>query len=471
MVHRNLQAFGQRLRHLRQNAGLSQEGLAGRMSQIHAKITEDADLRVDGNRISKWERAFQDKQGRIWKPTRQQTLYLIEAFADQLGPEMSHNWALQAGYRLNNDDLKSIFSEPLDVLTSYLPASPDMHTNLKRLSLPVDQVLFGIDLPCHDLHQVLNVISAPWLIAIDGIGGIGKTALVGKLVHDLIGTNRFYDIAWVSAKQEEYFASQGLRLIDQSVMNRNTLVDSLLEQLGKDIPPLTSFEEKLTVLLGLLKRQSYLIIIDNLETVADYEVILPLLRKLADPTKFLLTSRHSLSAYSDIYCLSLPELPQADVYYFIEHEAKIRGISTLVEASQAQLELIFNVVGGNPLALKLVIGQIQLFPLSTVLLSLQKAVGKKISDLYTYIYWQAWKSLDPSAREIFLVMPLAQGGSLQQLVSLSDLENSELIHALEKLINLSLIEVTGDLEYRRYHIHRLTETFLLTEVAQWQLTL
>ncbi|NIP25291.1 MAG: hypothetical protein GWN55_14600 [Phycisphaerae bacterium] len=40
--------------------------------------------------------------------------------------------------------------------------------------------------------------------------------------------------------------------------------------------------------------------------------------------------------------------------------------------------------------------------------------------------------------------------------------------ALDELVALSLVEVGGELERRRYRIHRLTETFLLTEVTKWQ---
>ena len=65
-------------------------------------------------------------------------------------------------------------------------------------------------------------------------------------------------------------------------------------------------------------------------------------------------------------------------------------------------------------------------------------------------------------------MPLAQGGKLEQLISLSELEVEEVERGLEQLVNLSLVEVRGDIDERRYYIHRLTETFLLDEVIKWQ---
>jgi hypothetical protein len=132
------------------------------------------------------------------------------------------------------------------------------------------------------------------------------------------------------------------------------------------------------------------------------------------------------------------------------------------------LEAIYRVVGGNPLALKLVIGQIHILPLSHVLENLRQAQGKRTEDLYTYIYWQAWQRLDTPSQKVLLVMPLAQGGTLVQLTRVSELALPELNQALEHLITLSLVEAYGDIEERRYRIHRLTETFLLTEVTKWQ---
>lgn len=66
-----------------------------------------------------------------------------------------------------------------------------------------------------------------------------------------------------------------------------------------------------------------------------------------------------------------------------------------------------------------------------------------------------------------LVMPLTQGATLEQLLALSQLELADLNEALEKLVALSLVQVRGNLQTRRYTIHRLTETFLLQEVVKW----
>jgi hypothetical protein len=342
-----------------------------------------------------------------------------------------------------------------------------------RLETPPDQLLFGVGQEQKHLHTVIQQVEHPWLIAIDGIGGIGKTALANALAHEFVETDRFYDIAWVSARQQEFLPGVGIRPATHAshpALDVDTLADALLAQLDGALPLSALPQEKMLVLTTLLKRYPYLIIIDNLETVADYQTLLPALRKLANPSKFLLTSRHSLHSYSDVFCVSLKELSRRDAFAFLRHEAEVRGLPALASALPAQLESVYEVVGGNPLALKLVIGQICVLPLSLVLENLRQARGKRTDELYTYIYWQAWQALAPASRQVLLAMPLAQDGTLAQLIALSELEADGVNQALEQLMALSLVEVRGDLEQHRYRIHRLTETFLLNEVVKWQLS-
>lgn len=68
-------------------------------------------------------------------------------------------------------------------------------------------------------------------------------------------------------------------------------------------------------------------------------------------------------------------------------------------------------------------------------------------------------------------MPLVaeSGGGLEQISMLSKLDNEQLTTALKQLVILSLINVGGTVEARRYSIHRLTETFLRNEVLKWQI--
>lgn len=461
-------AFGTKLRQMRKNAGLYQDELVARLNELHLKKQTNTPLRLDGNRISKWERAYQDKGGRVWKPRRQQLLLLIELFIDQLTRDSAREWAELAGYQLTDQELDRVFARSIDLSTIYSTPAPNRQLSLQRLEIAAGQHLFGVDREQHQLRQVLERTDAPWIIGVDGIGGIGKTSLVNVVVREILTTDRFYDVAWISAKQEEFQPGLGLQAVDRPILDVNTFTDKLLEQLAPDVPLVLSTEEKQLILTDLLKKNPYLVVVDNLETIADNETVLALLHGLVNPSKFVLTSRRSLHGHPGVFCLSLNELSQADTLDLLRYEAEQRGLRPIADAAPAQLVRIYQVTGGNPLALKLVIGQLCVLPLAQVLDGLKEARGKKVDELYTYIYWQAWHELEPSSRQILSIMPLAQGGDLDQIKALCDLEPVELDKAIERLITLSLVEITGDIDQRHYRIHRLTETFLLNEVVKWQ---
>jgi hypothetical protein len=338
----------------------------------------------------------------------------------------------------------------------------------KRYKLPSETSLFGVEAQLATLLGRLVSRETPWLASIEGLGGMGKTALANAVIRRAEILSRFHDVAWVSAKQRDFFPGVISPKSASAALSVDTLIDSLLAQFGHSVSPNQSSQEKREALLRLLKQDSYLIVIDNLETVADYQALLPFLWEIINPSKVLITSRYSLREYPGIFCMILNELNQTDSFLLIRNEANTRGLSTLAKASDDQLAGIHEMVGGNPLAIQLVIGQSAFLPLKQVLTNLKEARGKGIVDLYTYIYWQAWQLMDDISRQTLLIMPLTQEGTLEQIQTLSRLEFDDLLQALQQLITLSLVQVGGDLNENRYSIHRLTETFLINEAITWQ---
>jgi hypothetical protein len=197
---------------------------------------------------------------------------------------------------------------------------------------------------------------------------------------------------------------------------------------------------------------------------------MPTLRRLAGPSRFLLTSRRALPAESDLYHLPTPELNQQDALALLRHEARMRNLAAVSSASDDDLCRILETVGGNPLTLKLVLSQLFLLPLPQVVDNLRQARGQTIVELYRYVYWQAWNQLDADGQEVLLNMPLfsQSGADLATIERISEVKGGRLVQALERLAVLSLVNVAGDLWQKRYSIHRLTETFMLHEVIRWQ---
>ena len=127
-------------------------------------------------------------------------------------------------------------------------------------------------------------------------------------------------------------------------------------------------------------------------------------------------------------------------------------------------------MGGNPLALRLVVGQLHFHGLDQVLTDLTLARGKKAEALYHYIYHSAWKNLGEAARQVWLLLPLLSEpeATLTNLVAFSDLSSTVVRDALEQLVLQNLVICQGTLQERRYGLHSLTRTFLHEQVVQWQ---
>jgi hypothetical protein len=342
-----------------------------------------------------------------------------------------------------------------------------------RLPWLDSQRLFGVEPLLEHLLPRLTSAEAPWLLALVGLGGIGKTAVARSALERIVhNAGVAVEVGWVSAQQQTFHPSGVIRPVEAPALSADDLLLALATQLlpaGARVAPFSS-QRALAALRAHLQAIPHLVVIDNLETLPDVEALLPTLRRLVGPSRFLLTSRKALPDEPDIYHLPVPELAEADALALLRHEAQMRNLQAVVDASDADLQPICETVGGNPLALKLVVGQLYLLPLPQVLDNLRQARGRKASDLYRFIYWQAWNQLDADGQEALLCMPVfAQGGAdLASIERVCEVQGGRLIDALELLARLSLVNIGGGLHARRYSIHRLTETFLLQEVIRWQ---
>jgi len=312
------------------------------------------------------------------------------------------------------------------------------------------------------------------LIAIEGMGGIGKTALADTLARHLMGGHQWQDFAWVTARQQVFNGGGAIKPMAKPALTTDALIDALVKQLSSTEigTSMLSLEQKRTILQQRLRAQPHLIVIDNLETLLDVESLLGLLRELANPTKFLLTSRVSRFHETDIFHFALPELHEAAALALVRQEAHVRNLPDLTTASDADLQAIYATVGGNPLALRLVVGQTHIHPLPRVLANLRTAQGYRVEQLYRYIYWHAWGNLDSAAQQTLLLMPLVTeaGGDLDYLAQMAaptGLSVTAVSDALERLVALSLVDSRGGLHERRYTIHALTRTFLQEQVLKW----
>jgi len=336
---------------------------------------------------------------------------------------------------------------------------------LNSLPPPTYTRLFGVAATLEHLIEFLAAEQRYWLVAVEGLGGIGKTALARQAVEGLVRAGRFHFVFWITARQQ-YFRWGAADHESRPALSMVTLLDELSDALQLDTVADSAATGAICRLRTALSTRSALIVVDNLETAADVESLLASLDALARPTKILITTRKQVRAYPQITPLSLNELPPRDALAFIRHYAQERNIEAVKSAPVDYLDRIVSVTSGHPLAIKLVLGQMHMHPIDVVLTNLVQ-VRNSSHDFYNFVYRWAWDSLSSIAKQLFIHIPLLDisgfcRDDLQGISGMSD--QNDLEAAIEELLATSLLNVGLKQGNLMYSIHRLTEYFILSDL-------
>lgn len=335
-----------------------------------------------------------------------------------------------------------------------------------RLLLPTYIELVGVEKISEQLLQTLLNEENFFIVSLDGIGGIGKTALADFVTRQAIETSRFDEIAWVTAKHTHLSMLGRLQVESgRPALTLHMLIEQLSQQLALQIDGQDTKLAQQRAVQHYLRKRRCLVVIDNLETVADLQELIPAIQKMQKPTKFLLTSRLRLLDRPGIYSSSLRELDLEAAIKLVQIEARRAGFGDFASATREDLQTIYETVGGNPLALKLVVGQLRFYSLATVLQRLgEKPQEKQADGLFEYLFTEIWESLNDECKQILLALTQAgeSGFTLSHIVDITSLAQPLVGENLEKLVLLSLLDLSGSFLDRRYRLHRITELFLLS---------
>jgi hypothetical protein len=338
----------------------------------------------------------------------------------------------------------------------------------RHLPPPEYTQLFGVAEAQRELVDHLRRDAGPDFLSIEGLGGIGKTALARAVAFALAEQSDYDGLAWISARQTWLNDRGAIETAPNAATSLADIVTRLAMQLGFVELAGLNAADKLDRLAGFLRSTPHLIVIDNLESVSDVELLLPALLPLARPTRFLLTSRQTLSHFPAVARFPMRPLSVEDSRALVESELRRRGRPAALRPED--MAALYAVVGGTPLALKLVAAQMGHWPLPVLLDNLRRARHHAPERLYTFIYQRAWLALSESARQLLVsLLPLPPDGEdVAWLRAMSFLSPEAFDEALNQLLDYSLLETAGPYDAPRYRLHRLTATFLQTEVlAEW----
>jgi len=332
-------------------------------------------------------------------------------------------------------------------------------------NLPRRAAFFGRTQEMETVLQALSPEERGWGVVIDGIGGIGKTALAVEAAYRCKEVGRFEAFIFVSAKLKRLETS-GIKEQSPVAATLDEFVNETARVLGQiGIAKLTG-EDKRRALLEALRSKRGLIIYDNLETLTkeEQEALADFLRFLPQGCKAILTSRRR--GGEGALWLRLEQLTWETARQIIQHEAgrEARLAETLRRAGEARWRELFNETGGSPLALIWTLGLMRAKALSfDRALEMLRHGANRESPLQEFIYQEARKEL--GTQEVTALNALSffvPSASFEALMNVADLTRTALETVLERLNSLALVDILPGEE--RYSLHPLTRAYVRDEL-------
>lgn len=365
-------------------------------------------------------------------------------------PKLFNSHAIQMQEELSNNDRHSLRELP----GQNLPSQTNEFIGREE---EINQLLEKIDLRYR----------APY-ITVDGIGGVGKSALVIEVAyrcwaykHGISNhkTPLFDAIIFTTAKADKLLPSGIISGLDRQSNLREIfrVISSVL-----DDQSITQVEpnEQLKRVKDCLSEQSTLLIVDNLETLENQNEVLAFLDNLPLSTKAIITTRDLVPRYS---ALSLSELSEEESLSLIEQQVKEKHLSL----NQKQQKKLYERFGGIPVALIYSVGMIaSRYPFETLVdsnVSLPNDVARFCfeSSVNSFRNEAAHKLLMAAA--IFHYPPV-----LDAIVEVADLQNDPIAVRKGKaeLLQRALLRQEVIDEKNRYSMLNLTREYVFTELAK-----
>lgn len=364
---------------------------------------------------------------------------------------------------------------PSEALSEELFPIDDSHTDhLYNRSLPGRDYgqLAGREKIINDIISLLQMPDGFPIIAICGQGGIGKTAVLLEASYRCIDQNSFDSVIWMSAS---HLSFSGVELLG-NYMTFEAILDVIGSTLAEsDFSKQVLIEKKQRVKMMLANRR-VLIVLDNMETAIEPQNnIVEQLAPLLGFSRVLLTSRHHFRG--ELHQISLTGLDQTESLALIKQIGLSHDIKKVQMASSNELQSITETIGGSPLAIKLVVGQLNLFDIEIVLKYLREVTplkglrsGGEYLHFYKFIFNRSWRLLKKKDKQILLCMAkfnTDEGSHLAALQYITRFEMEILVSCIENLWEFSFLEVRPMASLQtRYCLHPLTQYFILSDIAK-----
>lgn len=370
--------------------------------------------------------------------------------------------------------IRTLPEDSTSILPNAMPGTQLEHVPAQVSQLPERpyRELVGRDALVGEIMGALRDPKGKWMIGLDGIGGIGKTALALEIAELCQRDGLFDTVVWEQAPKEQgrWNAMSG------GTLTFETVLDSIARRLGAGDILQLKYQEKLERVRSLVKTKRVLIVLDNLETAKENQnEIARKLMPLLNPGKAILTSRHRFD--NEVFASHMGGLESDSALRFIRGEAQEKNIDRISSATDTDLRQVARITGGSPLAMKLVIGQLIRLPLDVVLNNLKDVTLSSENQeseyvrFYKSIFMPSWKLLSDEAQHLLIAMANFApnvGGTYEAIQATSELSDDILSQNIDELWRFSFLDVgkAGSLKKVRYYLHALTQYFVLSDIVR-----
>lgn len=308
-------------------------------------------------------------------------------------------------YFVRVGDESKLVQEPADYERLFSGVS---FTHLTAYEYDVDEPYYLLLSPHHDqligrhalkdqLYEALN--SRSYIVSLDGVGGVGKSALAIDVVRQLYDSGEYEFIISLSAKAKVWQQGSSGRKA------HFTGLAELLKEMARVLYPegsWASLDSMKIDLLELMKGNNGLIFVDNLENVTDDNVF-GFLKEIPHPVRVLITSKVRRGALP-MDTLFVPEMTEEEGRMLFSHELKRIGAISDLGRSET-IDKIVEAAGRLPLAIKWAASlALSDNSLPRVLEEFQKG-GVQKYEFLSYCFSEMVDGLSPVARECALLCP------------------------------------------------------------------
>jgi len=307
--------------------------------------------------------------------------------------------------------------------------------------------------------QSLQPNSRTFIIGIEGIGGVGKSALAIELSYRCIETDLFESVIWISAK-ESILTLHGIEPIIPEAKTLSDILITIGTSLGQPTIGNLAIQDQIKRAYNLLARQTTLLVLDNFESLSKNEQsdILDFLRKSPITLKIIITSRERVA---EGQIIRLQGLSFMESNALLEWDAQQKNIQLTTDQNKYLVDL----TGGLPLALLWVHGQVAVLGYSVTQVLDRLSLDVNIPILQ-YCFNHSWNLLryNTENKVLFILALQPEAVSreaLEEIAGIEDDDNFEV--AISDLLQLTLIEREPDRDY--FSILPLTRRYIRTQFA------